>query len=151
MLLLIKAAIRRYLIIVFFKMGFAPFSFMRVWVLRIIGVSVGRGCYIGFDINVDTNYPGHISIGDHVTISHSVTILCHTATPAKSKLSTYYSSAEPVVIADGAWIGTNSLLLPGVIVGDNTFVAAGSVVLGRLDASSLYAGNPAQLKRRLPR
>ena len=149
MVLLIKAAIRRYLIIVFFKMGLAPFSFLRVWILRIIGVTVGRGCYIGFDINVDTNYPGLISIGDNVTISHSATILCHTATPAQSKLSTRYSSVEPVVIAEGAWIGAHSLILPGATVGSNTLVAAGSVVLGRLDSSSLYAGNPAQLKRRL--
>jgi acetyltransferase-like isoleucine patch superfamily enzyme len=146
---LLKAALRRYLIIIFFRLGLAPTSFMRVIVLRMIGAKVGRGCYVGFDISLDTNYPELISIGDNVTISHSCTMLSHTASPVTSKLSAYYSSVDPIVISNGAWIGANVILLPGTEVGADTFVAAGSVVHGKLDPASLYAGNPAILKKRL--
>jgi acetyltransferase-like isoleucine patch superfamily enzyme len=50
----------------------------------------------------------------------------------------------PIVIGDHVWIGTNSLVLKGVTVGDGAVVAAGSVVTRDVPASTLVAGVPAK-------
>ena len=121
-----------------------PFSSLRVWLLRLCGVTIGDGCYVGFNVAFDTNYPSLIHIGRNVTISHDVMIVTHTATPAASLLGRLYRSAEPVVIGDGAWIAARSLLLPGVEIGRNCMIGAGSVVTGNTEPDSLYAGNPAR-------
>ena len=144
---LLKAAIRRYLLI--FGMGFLPFSTLRVWVLRLCGVNVGEGCYVGFNVSVDTNYPELITIGNRVTISHDVVIITHTATPANSDLSRLYNENKPVVIGDGAWLGVRSIVLPGISIGQNCFVGAGSVVSTNTTNNSLWAGNPCILKKSL--
>jgi len=144
---LIKAAVRRYLLI--FGMGLIPFSTLRVWVLRLCGVNVGEGCYVGFNVSVDTNYPELITIGNRVTISHDVVIITHTATPANSDLSRLYNENKPVVIGNGAWLGVRSIVLPGISIGQNCFVGAGSVVSTNTTNNSLWAGNPCILKKSL--
>lgn len=143
------AAIRRYLMA--FGMFFIPFSVMRAILLRFCGVKVGRGCYIGFNVICDTNFAELITIGDCVTISHNTLILAHTATPAKSHLATVYNRLAPVRIDDGAWIGANCTILPGVSIGENCMVGAGSVVSRNTEAYCLYAGNPCRKIKELPR
>ena len=54
-----------------------------------------------------------------------------------------------VRIGDNVWIGANTVLLPGSEVGDNTIVAAGSVVRGKIGANELWAGVPARRIRSL--
>lgn len=142
------AAIHRYLMA--FGMFIIPFSAMRAILLRICGVKVGRGCYIGFNVICDTNFAELITIGDCVTISHNTLIFCHTATPAKSYLATVYNKVAPVRIEDGAWIGANCTILPGVTIGRDCMVGAGSVVAKDTDALCLYAGNPCRKIKELP-
>ena len=122
---------------------------MRVLILRLCGVSIGKGCYIGFNVAVDTNFPDLITIGDNVTISHDTVIITHTATPTNSKLSALYKSHSPVSIASGAWIGVRSIILPGVSIGRNCFIGAGSVVTSNTDNDTLWAGNPCVRKKNL--
>ena len=43
------------------------------------------------------------------------------------------------------WIGTNSIILKGVIIGDNSIIAAGSIVTKNVPENSLVAGNPAKI------
>ena len=142
------AAIRRYLMA--FGMFFIPFSGMRAMLLRLCGVKVGGGCYIGFNVICDTNFAEQITIGNHVTISHNTLIFAHTATPAKSHLATVYNRVAPVRIDDGAWIGANCTILPGVTIGRDCMVGAGSVVAKDTDDLCLYAGNPCRKIKELP-
>lgn len=137
---LIIAALRRYLMST--GMFLIPFSFMRIWLLRICGVKIGKGCYIGFNVICDTNFSELIVIGNQVTISHNTLILAHTATPARSYLSSFYNEFKKVNISDGAWIGAKCIILPGVSIGENSMVGAGSVVSKATSPYSLYAGNP---------
>ena len=137
---LIKAAYRRYLMML--GMSLFPFSFMREIVLRVCGVNVGQGCYIGFNVACDSNYPELIQIGDDVTISHNCMLITHTQTPCKSKLGDLYKIQAPIKIDKGAWVGANCVLLPGVSVAQDCMVAAGSVVTKSTDKYSLWAGNP---------
>lgn len=136
------AAMRRY--VMMFGMFLLPFSSLRVLVMRLCGVRIGRGCYVGFNVAFDTNFPSLVRIGDHVTISHNVSIYSHTATPAASRLARVYDATAPVTIGDGAWISANTVLLPGVEIGRDCMVGAGSVVTRSTEARSLYAGNPAR-------
>jgi len=146
MTLLLAACLRRYATI--FLLGLLPFSFLRVKTARLMGCTIGKRCYLGFGFQPDTNYTRLINVGDNVTISHNVVIATHTATPvSESSLARMYSGRKPVVLCDGCWIGMNTIILPGAYVGPSVFVAAGSVVVGRLDHPGLYAGNPARLKK----
>ena len=58
--------------------------------------------------------------------------------PPRPKLKT-----APVRIADNVWIGMNATILKGVSIGDNSVVAAGSVVTKSVPANTVVAGNPA--------
>lgn len=110
---LLQAAFRRYCMMV--GMSLLPLSFLRVWVLRLCGVKMGKGCYIGFNVICDTNFPSLIEIGNNVTISHNTLIYSHTATPAASYLSNIYNDIKKVKIGDGAWIGAGCTILPGAV------------------------------------
>lgn len=130
-------------------MAVIPFSSLRVQLTRLCGIKIGKGCYLGFHVSFDTNYPEKISIGDHVTISHNVSIYTHTGTPANSLLGRTYKKISPVFIQDGAWLGANSLLLPGTVVAKNCFIGAGAVLTGQTEPGAIYTGNPAQKIREL--
>ena len=146
---LIISAFRRYALM--FGMCLLPFSSARVWLLRICGVKVGKGCYIGFNVFADTNYPSLIVISDYVTISHNCSLVAHTQTPVKqSFLSTLYDSVKPILIEEGAWIGMNVTILPGAHIKQNCLIAAGSVVPSMITSPfSVYAGNPLKLIKEL--
>lgn len=139
---LVLIAARRYLMAL--GMAGIPFSKLRVFLLKMCGVKLGRGCYIGFNVICDTNFPHLITIGDRVTISHNTLIFTHTATPAKSRLAKIYNQKKPVCIGSGAWIGANCTILPGVVIGQDCMIGAGSVVTKSTEPSSLYAGNPSK-------
>ena len=57
---------------------------------------------------------------------------------------------RPIVIEDGAWIGMQSLILPGVTLGRGSVISAGAVVTENVPPNSLVAGNPATLRETLP-
>jgi acetyltransferase-like isoleucine patch superfamily enzyme len=136
------AAVRRYALML--GMSWLPFSALRILVLRLCGVRIGDGCYVGFNVLFDTNYPELITIGDHVTISHDVRIYTHTITPANSRLARVYHTTAAVHIGDGAWLAANSLICPGVTVAPDCLIAAGAVVTKSTEPGWLFAGNPAR-------
>lgn len=53
----------------------------------------------------------------------------------------------PVTIGNSVWIGCNVSILPGVTIGDNCTIGAGSVVTRDIPANSLAAGNPCRVIR----
>lgn len=53
----------------------------------------------------------------------------------------------PITVGDGAWIGANCTILPGVTIGRGAVVAAGSVVTKSIGDNEMYAGVPAKLIR----
>lgn len=58
-------------------------------------------------------------------------------------------SAKPVKIESGVWIGGQAVVCPGVSIGENTVVGAGSVVVRDLPANVFAAGNPCKVIRAL--
>jgi acetyltransferase-like isoleucine patch superfamily enzyme len=86
-----------------------------------------------------------ITIGHDVAIAQNVVIRdsdIHTfiEEPNKERENTL-----PIKIGNHVWIGTNSIILKGVEIGDNAVIAAGSIVTRNVPANSLAAGNPAKV------
>lgn len=52
--------------------------------------------------------------------------------------------ARPIVIGEKCWIGMNSIILPGIKLGENTIVGAGSIVTKSFSGNCVIAGNPAK-------
>src|SRR5947208_16462998 len=66
--------------------------------------------------------------------------------PPRPKLTT-----APVMIADNVWIGMNAVILKGVTIGENSVVAAGSVVTKSVESNTVVAGNPAVVVKKFSR
>ena len=127
-----------------------PFAAGRIALYRWMGVRIGRGCYVGFHVELDTNHPELIEIGDGVTISHRCMLVTHMATDAATPLRALYpGSAAPVRIGDGAWLCVGAIVLPGVAIGRNAVVAAGAVVSRDVPPGMLVAGVPARVVKDL--
>ncbi len=54
-------------------------------------------------------------------------------------------SIKPVIIQDSVWLGVNTIILPGVTIGQGAVIAAGSVVVKDIPPMVLAAGNPAKV------
>jgi len=104
----------------------------------IVGSDVWIGEHVWID-NLDS-----VIIGSNVCISQGAMLLCgsHDYKDARFSLIT-----RPIAIEDGAWICARSIVGPGVTVGTNAVLAAGSVATKDLGANGVYQGNPAELKR----
>jgi maltose O-acetyltransferase len=91
-----------------------------------------------------------ISIGDDVQIGPNVQLLTAThpleAGPRRDK----WESAQPVTIEDNVWLGGGVIVCPGVTIGENTVVGAGSVVTKDLPADVVAVSSPARVLRSLP-
>jgi acetyltransferase-like isoleucine patch superfamily enzyme len=96
-----------------------------------------------------------ITIGDYTMIAGNVNLfdnISHPISPARRQahLPITAEDASPIVIGKNCWIGLNSIILKGVTIGDNSIVAAGSVVTKPVPANTIVAGNPAVPVKSLP-
>jgi acetyltransferase-like isoleucine patch superfamily enzyme len=90
---------------------------------------------------------GRITIGKGTTIGPNVGLI--TANHLVSNVGRH-DKAKEIRIGEGCWIGMNSVILPGVCLGNHVVVGAGSIVTKSFDEDNLVvAGNPARIIRRL--
>ncbi|MDI5963964.1 acyltransferase [Streptomyces sp. SL13] len=92
-----------------------------------------------------------IEIGDNVGTGSYLAVWTHGYHFGHGPLEGTRPAYAPVQVARNAWLGFHVTLLPGVHVGENTVVAAASVVTGDLPADVLAGGVPAKVKRQLDR
>lgn len=90
-----------------------------------------------------------VTIGDEVQIATNVQLLTATHPLDAAARRAAWESAQPITIEDGAWLGGGVIVCPGVTIGENTVVGAGSVVVKDLPAGVLAVGNPARVVRDL--
>lgn len=92
---------------------------------------------------------GGVKIGNDVLIAtHSV--ITSESHDANAKLFRETRLAKPVIIEDNVWLGAGTLVMPGVTIGCNTIIGAGSVVTKDISANSVAVGVPARvIKRRV--
>lgn len=90
-----------------------------------------------------------ISIGDDVQIGPNVQLLTPTHPVDADVRRAKWEAAEPISIGDNVWLGGGVIVLPGITIGENAVVGAGSVVTRPLPSSVVAAGNPAGIVRSL--
>lgn len=108
-------------------------------------LSVGTGSHIANGCVIDMS--GNLTIGNYVALGSNCTIYTHNHKYDDKDAPGAWKSdiiVKSVVIEDGAWIGSNVTILPGVRVGSRSVIAAGSVVTKDVEPGAVYGGNPAR-------
>ena len=110
---------------------------MRSRVESVNYVEIGRDCGISWDVVISDNNNHPINPDDRRYMRH---------TPHGSEeRSMHHSDSAPIHIGDNVWIGSNVRVCKGVTIGDNSIIAANTVVTHDVPANSIAAGNPARI------
>lgn len=120
---------------------YSPSLRVKNWIYRhMLGMKVGEHTAFALMVMVDVFFPEKIHVGNNTIIGYNTTILAH------EYLINEYRLGE-VRIGSNVMIGANSIILPGVTIGDYAVVGAGSVVHKDVAPHSFVAGNPLQVIR----
>lgn len=105
----------------------------------------GKGVYANFNLTLvdDT----HIYVGDYTMIGPNVTMATagHPILPELREQGYQYNA--PIHIGKNCWLGAGVIILPGVTIGDNVVVGAGSIVTKDLPDNVIAVGNPCKVLR----
>lgn len=143
----------------FFLPGLPWPSAWRAFLLRCFGARIGRGLVIRSGAHI--TFPWRFSAGDNVWLGEDVLILSlapvtlgdSVCLSQRAFLCTgshafdrtdFALVTQPVTIGSGSWIAAQAFVAPGVEIGPNVLVAAGSVVTRSVPAGSRVGGNPAR-------
>ena len=140
----------------------------RAEMLKEMFAEIGEGCYIEppfhanfggkhvhFGKNIYANFnltlvdDTHIYVGDYTMFGPNVTVASagHPILPELREQAYQYNM--PVHIGKNCWLGAGVIVLPGVTIGDNTVIGAGSVVTKDLPSNVVAVGNPARVLREI--
>lgn len=110
---------------------------------RANGMKIGEGC----DIHSWNFYSEAylIEIGNHVQITHGVNIYTHGGSWCVRTVIPNFDCFAKTKIGNNVYIGNNAMIMPGVQVGDNVVIGAGSVVTKNVPNNVVVAGNPARI------
>lgn len=109
-------------------------------------VSIGEGTYANMNLTLIDDWK--ITIGKNVLIGPNVT-LCTTGHPVHPKHRQDGMYSFPITIGDNVWIGGNVMVLPGVTIGENSVIGAGSVVTKDIPANVIAFGSPCKVYREI--
>lgn len=130
-----------------------------IWQYSVVveGSIIGKNC----NICAHTLVEGDVVIGDNVTIKSGVFIWDGTRIDSNvfigpnatftndiyPRSKVYPDGFKGITVKEGASIGANATLLPGVTIGVNAMVGAGSVITKDVPANAVVIGNPAKVIR----
>ena len=141
---------------------------MRAKMLKEMFAEIGEGCYIEpplhsnwgghhvhFGKNVYANFnltlvdDTHIYVGDNTMFGPNVTLATagHPILPELREQGYQYNA--PVRIGKNCWLGAGVIVLPGITIGDNVVIGAGSVVTKDLHSDVVAVGNPCKILRKI--
>jgi acetyltransferase-like isoleucine patch superfamily enzyme len=105
-------------------------------------MSIGSDCNISNRSFIESSY-APVSIGNSVTIGASAIISSHDG--AYRQTFGLQMKKKPISIKNGAFIGNNAIILPGIEIGERAIVGAGAVVTKSVESGVVVAGVPARL------
>lgn len=115
---------------------YSPFLSLKNWLYRtFLKMKVGRKTAFALMVMPDVMFPEKITIGTNAIIGYNTTILAH------EYLTREYRVGE-VIIGDNVMIGANTTILPGVTIGTNAIVSAGTLVHKDVPEGCFVGGNP---------
>ncbi|KRM88162.1 sugar O-acetyltransferase [Lacticaseibacillus thailandensis] len=122
-------------------------------------VEAGMEFDYGFNIHIGDHFYGNyhltmldtcpITIGTHCYVGPDVGFYTPVHPLAARERDADVEMGAPITLGDSIWIGGHATILPGVTLGDNVVVGAGSVVTKSFPSNVVIAGNPARIIRRL--
>jgi len=126
----------------------APHNKLRVPLYRLRGTKIGKNVFIGPGCFLEESRPDLITIEDNVSLAPHVKVITHDSS---------YHGIEPripiirgrVIIKRGAFVGTGSIILPGVTIGERSIIGAGSVVTKDIPPNSIAVGIPARVIKKV--
>lgn len=122
-----------------------PFSTRLLVDKKDANITIGDNCRIN---GASIHAKNRISIGNNCVFASGISIMDSNGHEVFSKnRTTGEDIPEPIVIGNNVWIGLNAVILKGTQIGDNSVVAAGSVIKGVFPNNSIIAGNPARKVR----
>lgn len=128
---------------------------LRPFILRRMGCKVGKGCFIGDYVRVDTSHTDMITIEDSVSIASGSRLLCHQRDFSDYCVGDDYMklgyTVKPIHLKKGCLIGMESFVMPGVTVGEGAVVGAGSLVAKDVPDWCVAVGRPAKVVREIPK
>lgn len=137
----------------FYLEPFAPRK-LRPILIRKMGCHVGKNTFFGDYVRMDTSYADMIYIGDYTHITSGCRLLCH-----QRDLTGYcvgdnaaelgYRTGE-IHIGKGVMVGMETLIMPGVTIGDGAIIGAGSIVTKDIPAWTIATGRPARVVKSIP-
>ncbi|MBS4219406.1 acyltransferase [Bacillus sp. FJAT-49711] len=115
---------------------YTPFLGMKNWLYRtFLRMKIGEHTSFALMVMLDVMFPEKISVGKNTVIGYNTTILAHEYLIKEYRLGN-------VEIGDEVMIGANSTILPGIKIGDQAIVSAGTLVHKDVPAGSFVGGNP---------
>jgi acetyltransferase-like isoleucine patch superfamily enzyme len=111
-------------------------------VLILGNVKVGRNTWIGPNVVLDGG--GGLEIGDFCSISAGVQIYTHDTVGWATSMGKEPAAYSPTRIGSGVYIGPNSVIARGIIIGDRAIIGALSFVNSNVPADAKFAGRPAR-------
>ena len=110
-------------------------------------ISIGKRFFANFNFTVLDE--ACVTIGDDCFVGPNVSIYtaCHSTDPVER--NTRQEWAKPVTIGHNVWIGGSVTILPGVNIGDNVTIGAGSVVVGDIPPNTVAVGSPCKVIKNL--
>ncbi len=116
-------------------------------------------CDYGSNIEIGENFfsnygltildVGKVTIGDNAQIAPNVSIYTAGHPIHPDSRNSGYEYGIPVAIGDNVWIGGNAVILPGITIGSNSVIGAGSVVTKDIPEWVIAAGNPCRVLRKI--
>ncbi|MBO4573529.1 MAG: sugar O-acetyltransferase [Clostridia bacterium] len=113
----------------------------------------GRHCHFGNDVYANFNLTlvddTHIYVGDNTMFAPNVTVATasHPILPSLRRYQCQYNL--PVKIGKNCWLGAGVIVLPGVTIGDNAVIGAGSVVTHDIPSNVVAYGTPCRVIRKI--